>query len=214
MNVFYAKTPRRQDAKEGTPTPIPRFVVASSSGSRSATRTFAFFLASWRLGVLACCLYAIMFSGAGGCGYTTAELFPDEYRSVAVPTFANRTFFRGVEFDLTEAVVKEVEQRTPYKVIDTNIADTLLNATITGVSTRQLSRTREAGLPQEVQVTVTVDFEWIDQRSGAKLATRRGFSSVGRYVPTQPVGESFEVGQHAAVERLARDMVSALRGGW
>lgn len=149
-----------------------------------------------------------------GCGYSTQELFPERYASVAVPIFDNRTFYRGVEFDLTEAVIKELEQRTPYKALDAGVADTLLTATVTRVSTRRLSRTRSAGLPQEVEVTVTINFEWTDQRSGEVLVSRKGFSAVGRYVPTQPVGERFEVGQHAAVQRLARDTVSALRGGW
>jgi len=155
---------------------------------------------------------AIVF--ATGCGYSTAELFPTEYQTVAVPIFDNRTFYRGVEFDLTEALVKEIEQRTPYKTMAANVADTLLSGTVTNVYVQELSRTREAGLPQEVQVTVTIDFDWTDQRSGAKLVSRRSFSGVGRYVPTQPVGESFEIGQHAAVERIARDIVSSLRGDW
>ncbi|MEM9419228.1 MAG: LptE family protein [Planctomycetota bacterium] len=149
-----------------------------------------------------------------GCGYSTQELFPEQYQSVAVPIFDNRTFYRGVEYDLTEAVVKEIEQRTPYKTMDANVADTLISGTVTSVVVQQLSRTREGGLPQEVQVTVTIDYDWTDQRTGAKLTSRRSFSGVGRYVPTQPVGESFEIGQHAAVQRLARDLVSSLRGDW
>ncbi|MEM1447163.1 MAG: LptE family protein [Planctomycetota bacterium] len=149
-----------------------------------------------------------------GCGYSTTELFPEQYRTVAVPIFDNRTFYRGVEFDLTEAIVKEIEQRTPYKITDANVADTLLSGTVTNVAIQELSRTREGGLPQEVKVTVVIDFDWTDQRSGAKLVSRRSFSGVGRYIPTQPVGESFEVGQHAAVQRVARDLISSLRGDW
>ncbi|MEO0514053.1 MAG: LptE family protein [Planctomycetota bacterium] len=158
-----------------------------------------------------CVLFALCLTG---CGYSTAELFPTQYQSVAVPIFDNRTFYRGVEFDLTEALIKEIEQRTPYKTMDANVADTLLSGTVTSVLVEQLSRTREAGLPQEVQVTITINYDWTDQRSGSQLVSRRSFSSVGRYVPTQPVGEGFEIGQHAAVERLARDIVSSLRGDW
>lgn len=158
-------------------------------------------------------LVLLVASGVG-CGYSTAELFPTQYRSVAVPIFDNRTFYRGIEFELTEAVIKQIEQRTPYKAMNTNVADTMLTGAVTSVVVQQLSRTREAGLPQEVQITVTIDFDWTDQRSGDKLVSRRSFSGVGRYVPTQPVGESFEVGQHAAVERIARDIVSSLRGDW
>jgi hypothetical protein len=149
-----------------------------------------------------------------GCGYSTQELFPDEYRSVAVPIFDNRTFYRGMEFDLTEAVVKELQQRTPYAVLDAGLADSLLTGTITHVDSRQLSRTDDAGLPQEIELTVSIDFTWTDQRSGRPIVERRGFSSVGRYVPTQPVGQRQNQGRQAAVQRLARDLVSTLRGDW
>jgi len=159
-------------------------------------------------------MLVLALAAASGCGYSTAELFPTEYRSVAVPIFENRTFYRGIEYDLTEAVIKELEHRTPYKKTPAHTADTLLVGTVLGVHPRQLSRTREAGLPQEVELVVIIDFEWKDQRTGDTLVSRRGFSAVGRYVPTQPVGESFEVGQHAAVQRLARDMVSAMREDW
>jgi hypothetical protein len=148
------------------------------------------------------------------CGYSTRELFPTEYRSVAVPIFENRTFYRGIEYDMTEAFVKELEQRTPYITLDAGTADTLVRGSVVGLETRQLSRTREAGLPQEVEVTLLVDFTWTDQRTGTVLVDRRRLASVGRYVPTQPVGERLDLGQRAAVQRTAQDLVSAMRGDW
>ena len=157
---------------------------------------------------------ALLLAGPLGCGYSTQELFPTDYRSVAVPIFNNRTFYRGVEFELTEAIVKQLEQRTPYLAREAGVADTLLTGTITSIETRQLSRTGEAGLPQEVELIMTVDFTWTDQRDGEVIVDRKGFTSVGRYVPTQPVGERMNLGQQAAVQQLAVDLVSALRGGW
>ncbi|MEM9883815.1 MAG: LPS assembly lipoprotein LptE [Planctomycetota bacterium] len=133
---------------------------------------------------------------------------------MAIPIFENRTFTRGLEYDLTEAVIKQVEQRTPYVATRAGVADTLLEGRVTSVQTRELSQTRDAGLPQEVEVLVTIDFTWTDQRRGDVLVQRRGFSGVGRYVPTAPVNQPFEVGQHEAVQRLARDLVSTFRGGW
>ncbi len=149
-----------------------------------------------------------------GCGYSTRELFPTQYQSVAVPIFQNQTFYRTLEFDLTEAVIKELEQRTPYRTQPAPRADTLLQGTITNVQTRRLSRTRDTGLPQEIEVEVTLNFTWTDQRTGEIIIDRRGFSGIGRYIPTTPVGESLGVGQQAAAQRLARDIVSSLRGDW
>lgn len=151
-----------------------------------------------------------------GCGYTHEELFPDDVRTVAVPIFKNRNpqLYRDVEFDLTEALVKEIELRTPYKVTPPDRADTLLEGTIVAVNQRTLSVRREGGLPQEMETRVVVDFQWRSQRDGKTLRQRRGFASVGRYIPAQPVGEFFELAQHEAVQRAARDIVSAMRKDW
>ena len=93
-------------------------------------------------------------------------------------------------------------------------ADTLLQGSITDVQTRRLSRTRNTGLPQEVEIELVLSFTWTDQRSGEVILDRRGFSGIGRYVPTRPVNQTLEVGQQAAAQRLARDMVSTLRDEW
>jgi len=99
-------------------------------------------------------------------------------------------------------------------VADASRADTLLRGTVTKVERRSLSRTPIGGLPQEVEVEITIDFDWEDQRRGGTLVSRRGFTTVGRFVPTQPVGEDFSRGRQAAADRIARDVVSALRSDW
>jgi hypothetical protein len=149
-----------------------------------------------------------------GCGYDHKELFPQQYRTVAAPMFDNRSFYRGVEYDLAEALVKELELRTPYKVVSPPGADTILQGTITRVEQKLVARRRPGAMPQEMEVTVSVDFEWKDLRSGEIIRDRRGFEAVGRYVPTAPVGEAFEIAQHAAVENLAQDIVSTLQADW
>lgn len=162
-----------------------------------------------RLGLL--CLLAL---AATGCNYRQAELFPTEYKTVAVPIFRNQSFYRGVEFDLTEALTKELELRSPYKVVPVDHADTLLDGTIVSVTQKQLSRRRDVGLPEEMELTVMVDFQWKDQRTGNLIRERRGFASVGRYIPTTPVGEPLATAQHAAAERLAMDIVAVMRSDW
>ena len=149
-----------------------------------------------------------------GCGYTGKELFPDKYQTVATPIFENRTFYRGVEFELAEALTKQVQSRTPYKVVSPGVAQTILEGTITSIQQRQLSRRRPGGVPQEIELSVTVDFIWKDLVSGDVIRGRRGFVAVGRHVPTSGVGEPFEVAQHQAVQRLARDIVSTMQSDW
>lgn len=151
-----------------------------------------------------------------GCGYTTTELYPTKYNTVAVPNFENRSGERGVEFDLREALIKEIEQRTPYKVRGSSgLADTQLTGTVTRVDRQLVSRDATAGLPQEIELTVTVDFQWRDQRTGETLRGYRGFSAAGQFVPNRVVGEFDQEGRRLAVQRLAHDIVSQMRDdGW
>lgn len=162
-----------------------------------------------RLGVLAALSLALV-----SCGYSHKELFPTEYQSVSLPIFENRTFFRGIENDLTEALVKEIELRTPYKVVSAGSAGTALEGTVTRVDQDMLSRRRRGGVPQELEITIAVDFTWKDLRTGQVIRERRNFESVARYVPTSPVGQPYEIAQHLAVERLAEDIVSTMQADW
>lgn len=160
---------------------------------------------------------AILSGCAGGgalAGYSHEELFAEDVQSVAVPIFENRTFYRQTEFKLTEALIKEIEQRTPYKVTDSGSADTILTGTVLSVNQRLLSRDFESGLSQEVQVVVTVGFEWKDLRSGEIRRKRARIRGTGEYIPTRGAGEPFEVARHEAVDDLATRLVSAMRSDW
>ena len=114
------------------------------------------------------------------CGYAHKELFPTDVRTVAVPIFENRSFYQGMEFDLTEALVKEIELRTPYKVTDAGSADTIVHGVITAVDQDRLSRRSEGGVPQELELRITVNYVWKNLRTGQTLRQREGFDSVGR----------------------------------
>ena len=71
------------------------------------------------------------------------------------------------------------------------------------------------GLPQEIEVTVTIDFQWRDLRTGKVIRAFRGLSSSGQFVPNRTVGEFSDDGVRLAVSRLATDLVSRMRqDGW
>ena len=149
-----------------------------------------------------------------GCGYTTKPPFRTDIRTVAVPIFTNDSFYQGIEFDLTEAVKKEIEAQSPYKVTGTDSADTILRGKITKVVQTVLAETNTGGLPQELEVQYFVDFQWSNARTGETLADAKGVVAAGRYVPTQPVGETLSVGQHDAAQHMAEKLLSAMRSGW
>lgn len=161
-------------------------------------------------GLAAALLAAASLAVVGCGGYSRHDLFPEDVRTVTVQTFQNKTFYKGVQFDLSEALIKQIELETPYKAVSGS-ADTLLEGVITDIQQRKLSRTSKGGLVQEVEVRLVVNFQWKDQRTGKLLRQRKGFIAVGRHVLTSPIGEPFQTGQHGAVQRLAQQIVATMR---
>jgi hypothetical protein len=147
-------------------------------------------------------------------GYAATSLYPDDVHTVAVPVLENETFSRGVEFELTDALVKEIEQRTPYKVAASSRADTILLGRISRVDLQVLSKSRLTGLSEEAVVGVTIDFQWKDQRTGRVLVKRESYTGQGLFVPSAPTGEAIDIGEFAAVQQLARDIVDEMRSNW
>ncbi|MFG0273549.1 MAG: LPS assembly lipoprotein LptE [Phycisphaerales bacterium] len=168
-------------------------------------------LSALLLAVLAC---------APGCasdpsrGYSFGAAYSDDIRTIATPIFDNVTFSHGLESLLAEAVVKEIHRTTPWGVTAPGAADTTLSGSITEVTLRKLNTDSTSGFVSELAVDISIDFEWRDNRSGQTILTRRNFRGVGSFAPGTGAGEPIELGEQAAVERLAAAIVNELRSDW
>src|SRR5512147_1708563 len=73
---------------------------------------------------------------ASGCGYHTAGKavrIPTNVKTLAIPAFVNQTQTYRVEALLTEAVVREFNTRTHYRIVsDPSGADAVLRGWVTG----------------------------------------------------------------------------------
>lgn len=147
-------------------------------------------------------------------GYAAASPYPARYRTVALPIFRNQSYMRNFEFDLAHALVKEIELSTPYKVSSEVSADTVLRGTITAIDLVERSKDPRTGLANEMMVRMRVDFEWVDLRSGERIVAREGVESIALFVPSYPAREPLELGRFAAVEQLARELVTAMQSKW
>lgn len=158
-----------------------------------------------------------------GCGYATNgtepagqyqwhSLYREDVRTVAVPIFTNKDYTRGVEFSLTKAVITQLEARSPYKVVDRDHADTVLEGEITQIRRDTVSRDTDTAVPQEQLFQIDIDFVWKDLRTGRILAQRRNFEQTAAYYPTLGEGQFF--GNQQAVERLAVGIVQEMQSDW
>ena len=118
-----------------------------------------------------------------------------------------------MEVELTEAIIKELQRKTPLRVTRGQ-ADTSLTGVVRAVDMKQVARDSTTGLVDQIAVKITVDFEWKDNRTGTVLVGRRSFSAVDTFVPGQGTNEPVELGRRHASQRLASDLVGELRSAW
>lgn len=147
-------------------------------------------------------------------GYSSGALYPSKYRSVAVPIFQNSSQDRGISFQLTDATIKEIESSTPYKVVPEGRADTVLRASVKSVTLNTLSQSLATRLTEEMAIRVTVDFEWIDMRTGKPIVARNGFQGSAVFVASLPNNQPIDLGRFAVSQQLARDIVANMQGEW
>ncbi len=125
---------------------------------------------------LACCLLAAGIAGLlAGCGwdghfnllgYSTKPNYDTTIKTVYVPIFKNQTFYRGMEFDLTRAVIREIESKTPYKTSSSPVsADSELLGKIKSV-VKSVINQNQLGEVRQAQLVMTVEIVWRDLRPG------------------------------------------------
>ncbi len=150
-----------------------------------------------------------------GCGYTVGNGFNPEIRTVSVPIFENDTFRRGIEVQLTEAVQKEIQKRTPYRLAKGLDADTRLTGKIVQTRKDVLGENRFDD-PRELQISLMVVMKWENLRTGEVLAQQEvplspnaiPLSSQADFAPE--VGQSLATGTQDSLNQLARRIVNMM----
>ncbi len=129
------------------------------------------------LGLVLCLALLPSCTGDGNftiLGYTTEPNYNTCIHTVRVPIFKNTTMRdstrEGMEFQLTQEVVRQIELQTPYKVVGADCdADTELEGTITAFSKNVVNR-NQLNEVREAETTLTVEIVWKDLRSGEILS--------------------------------------------
>ena len=233
--MFQAVTQNTQNCAKATKTPrAPRAEVRDIT-NLADSRPFNISLPSFFLGHLGLMaalarvrirsiLSVVTLTGLlTGCGYSTPgsepvggyqwhSLYPEDVKTIAVPIFTNKSFRRNLEFQLTKALVTQIEAKTQYKVVAREKADTILEGEITSIDVRRVSDDARTAVPQENLYVVIVDFTWKDQRTGQIRVSRQNFEQDTTFYPT--LGEGEFVGSQQAAEKLASGIVEQLQADW
>jgi hypothetical protein len=146
-------------------------------------------------------------------GYSNESLFPEEVRSVYVEMFDSKSFRRGVEYELSDAVAKRIEAETPYKIISSrDRADTIISGQILSIGESWVSSEREVGRALEKEVEVEAVVNWKNLKTGELLIDNQSVSASASYSEWQNQG--FRYASTLAANNLARKIVELMEKEW
>jgi hypothetical protein len=153
-------------------------------------------------------------AGFCGCaGYSNKSLFPEDVGSVYVEMFDNKSFWRGVEYELTDALAKRIEAETPYKIISSrNRADTVISGQIVSIDELWISTERQTGRPLEKEVEVQAVVNWKNLKTGELLIDNKSVSASASFSEWQEQG--FRYGSTLAANNLAQRIVELMEKEW
>ena len=149
---------------------------------------------------------------SAACGYSDEPLHRTSVRSVYVDMFQSREFRRGIEFQLTEAVRKEIDRATPYRNAPRERADTILSGEVLEWREDTIGRDFITDRPRETAASLAVRFRWQDMRTGRILAEQDRLVTTVQYV--RLAGEDTYNARDEAAAKLARRLVEAMETGW
>lgn len=149
---------------------------------------------------------------ATGCGYHQAgkaSRLPTSVNTIAIPTFVNQTQTYRIETILTNAVVREFNTRTNYRVVSNAYdADAILSAQVVSAQTAPVTYDSENGRASSAIVTVHVKVN-LTGKDGRVLFSDQNYTFREQYQISRELS-SFFAEESPALNRLSNDFARSL----
>ena len=165
-------------------------------------------------------VFVLVMTFAGCATYQIGNrtLYPQDVHTVYVPMFDSDSFRRNLGERLTEAVMKEIENKTPYKVVGTPNADSILSGRIVSETKRVVTENHYDD-PRQLDVSLSIEVSWVDRGGGilydgcvALPPELRMVTASATFVPEY--GQSVATAHQRAVERVAQQIVGMMEAPW
>ncbi len=166
------------------------------------------------LSSVVCLLSSVLLGGCGAStGYSNDSLFPSGIGSVYLQMFDNRSFRRGIEFTLSDALAKRVEADTPYKIVSSrDRADSVMSGQIVAAGESLLTIERDLGRALEKEVALTAVVSWKNLKDGQLMINSKTVTATASYSDFQ--GQDFTYASSVAANKLARSIVELMKNQW
>ena len=144
---------------------------------------------------------------SGGCGYHLGHRPPPSVQTIAVPIFDNVTFplRRDIEYALTSALRREIQVRTPLRLVDDDSADMTVYGKVAEFQERTVAETAtDRKLESRFRITVHLVIE--DYVNGT--VTRKTVKDTEPF-SIEP-GQTLDAAQRRAVDNLSEKILLAI----
>lgn len=167
-----------------------------------------------RLRSLLICAPFVLLTGCGYHAVGSSAHLPASVRTISVPVFATRAQQFHTEFAFTQAVIKELDARTKYVVLNPTAsdpmaeADATLHGTILSEIASPLTYDSESGQTSSYVITVTARVV-LNARDGHVLYQNNSLIFREQYQSTQDVS-TFIQEDGPAVQRIAHEFAQTV----
>jgi hypothetical protein len=171
------------------------------------------------LSCAAASLFVVLLAGCIGYHAGTNSLYAADVATVYVPMIESDSYRRDLGERLTEAIVKEIELKTPYKVVNTPDADSILTARLMSDTRRRVIQNGFSD-PRVSETDLRAQVNWINRRRQPLVPVQMipiptellAVSQTSNLIPE--AGQSVATSQQQAIHRLAQQIVGTMEAPW
>lgn len=149
-----------------------------------------------------------------GCGYSFRPPYDSHIRTVYVPIMRAFTFRRDLNLQLTEAVVKQIQTRTPFRVVN---SPEKADATLEGIfetADKNLGVENPNNLPRQLTTLITVNAKFYDN-SLPQDKRDIAMTTFTASVPFYPeIGETTSLAFQKTIDKMASQIVGTMEKAW
>lgn len=167
------------------------------------------------------CVMSLAFVIAmSGCGYTRKTVLARNIKTIYVETVKNKldaemlyAYQPGLEMDITNAVIKRLQQDGTLKVVKEKNADAILKTDLVSLEQEGLRFTALEGVSQ-YRLFIVVRLKLVDAKTGDVIWEEPNFSGDTEYYVTTVTEIGSQKASVDAVHRLAYNIADRITEDW
>ena len=158
-------------------------------------------------------VFSLLFLFCLGCAfYSTSATGENGIRTVAIPLMENMSLEAGIHQVLTDSLIQAFVLDGALKVVDEELADSVLRGIVVEVREEPFSYGASA---DQYQITVVLDVTFYDTRKKQMIWEEKGFQGYGVYSAKEMRQLARQKGLDAAFRILTQDVLDRTQvGGW